>query len=208
MNALRRKARAAGSLDQIAHFDGWNLEHRIKSLITNLHAPDRSGWSRTLSGGEKRRVALCRALLCAAGFSHSRRADESSRYRLDRMARGFSRALFRHLFVRDARSLFPRSHRDAGGRAVAREILQLRRELHRLLACARRTASGRGDAGAQTPEIFETRAGMGAQGAARAADKISRPGRALFRNGGARGRRRRSSTSISSFRRRRSWPIA
>src|SRR3954471_11412881 len=33
-------ARSAIVLDQIAHFDGWSLEHRAKSLITNLHAPD------------------------------------------------------------------------------------------------------------------------------------------------------------------------
>ncbi|MDB6174773.1 MAG: transporter [Chthoniobacteraceae bacterium] len=56
-------ARSAQVLDQIHHLDGWNLEHRIKSLITNLHAPDPGRNVATLSGGEKRRVALCRALL-------------------------------------------------------------------------------------------------------------------------------------------------
>ena len=30
---------SATLLDQISEADGWNLEHRIKSLITNLHAP-------------------------------------------------------------------------------------------------------------------------------------------------------------------------
>ncbi|CAN5495950.1 energy-dependent translational throttle protein EttA [soil metagenome] len=56
-------ARSGILLDQIGHFDGWNLEHRIKSLITNLHAPEPDRAVSTLSGGEKRRVALCRALL-------------------------------------------------------------------------------------------------------------------------------------------------
>ena len=55
-------------LDQISHFDGWNLEHRIKSLITNLHAPDPDRLVSSLSGGEKRRVALCRALLARPDF--------------------------------------------------------------------------------------------------------------------------------------------
>jgi ABC transport system ATP-binding/permease protein len=55
-------------LDQISHFDGWNLEHRIKSLITNLHAPEPERIVASLSGGEKRRVALCRALLARPDF--------------------------------------------------------------------------------------------------------------------------------------------
>ncbi len=61
-------ARSGIVLDQIAHFDGWNLEHRAKSLITNLHAPDPDRVVADLSGGEKRRVALCRALLARPDF--------------------------------------------------------------------------------------------------------------------------------------------
>ncbi len=61
-------ARSGLVLEKIAHFDGWNLEHRAKSLITNLHAPDAERVVRQLSGGEKRRVALCRALLARPDF--------------------------------------------------------------------------------------------------------------------------------------------
>src|SRR3954447_22330749 len=61
-------ARSGILLDQISHFEGWNLEHRAGSLITNLHAPDPERIVKTLSGGEKRRVALCRALLARPDF--------------------------------------------------------------------------------------------------------------------------------------------
>ncbi len=55
-------------LDEINRVDGWSLEHRTKSLVTNLHAPDEDRIVGTLSGGEKRRVAVCRALLARPDF--------------------------------------------------------------------------------------------------------------------------------------------
>ena len=55
-------------LDKINALDGWNLEQRAKSLINNLNAPDPEKPVAALSGGEKRRVALCRALLMQPDF--------------------------------------------------------------------------------------------------------------------------------------------
>ncbi len=54
---------SADLLDEINALDGWNLEQRAESLINHLHAPDPDAPVAPLSGGEKRRVALCRALL-------------------------------------------------------------------------------------------------------------------------------------------------
>src|SRR5262249_30326699 len=55
--------RAAELLDEIERHDGWTLDSRLKSLLTNLHAPAADRTADGLSGGEKRRVALCRALI-------------------------------------------------------------------------------------------------------------------------------------------------
>lgn len=49
-------------LHQIEAVDGWNLDSRIKSNATALSAPALDAKVGPLSGGEKRRVALCRAL--------------------------------------------------------------------------------------------------------------------------------------------------
>jgi len=43
--------------------DGWNLDKKIDMLISSLNAPDKNRSVTNLSGGEKRRVALCRALI-------------------------------------------------------------------------------------------------------------------------------------------------
>ena len=52
----------ADLLHVIEHADGWNLHARIKSLATSLNAPAMDAPVGPLSGGEKRRVSLCRAL--------------------------------------------------------------------------------------------------------------------------------------------------
>lgn len=67
-NASADGAASAQLLERINHADGWNLEVRVKSLITNLHAPDAERTVGSLSGGEKRRVAVCRALLARPDF--------------------------------------------------------------------------------------------------------------------------------------------
>lgn len=50
-------------LDRINHLDGWNLDARMRGLITHLDAPEPDRRVTSLSGGEKRRVALCRAII-------------------------------------------------------------------------------------------------------------------------------------------------
>ncbi len=49
--------------EMILQKDSWNLDKRVNSLIQSLDAPEGIRDVKTLSGGEKRRVALCRALI-------------------------------------------------------------------------------------------------------------------------------------------------
>ena len=54
--------------EQILHRDGWNLENRIETAMHSLNVPDKQRAIETLSGGEKRRVALCRAIISRPDF--------------------------------------------------------------------------------------------------------------------------------------------
>ena len=48
---------------EITARDGWNLETRLNELATALEVPAMNRLAGELSGGEKRRVAICRALI-------------------------------------------------------------------------------------------------------------------------------------------------
>jgi ATP-binding cassette subfamily F protein uup len=47
----------------IHHRDGWNLENRIETVMHSLNVPEKNRNIATLSGGEKRRVALSKAII-------------------------------------------------------------------------------------------------------------------------------------------------
>jgi ATP-binding cassette ChvD family protein len=56
-------ARQAELQEQIEALDGWNLENRLERAMDALNCPDPATPVNILSGGERRRVALCRLLL-------------------------------------------------------------------------------------------------------------------------------------------------
>ena len=55
--------RQAELQEKIEALDGWNLEHRLERAMDALQCPDPTTPVNILSGGERRRVALCRLLL-------------------------------------------------------------------------------------------------------------------------------------------------
>lgn len=55
--------RQAELQERIEALDGWNLDHRLERAMDALNCPDPSTPVNILSGGERRRVALCRLLL-------------------------------------------------------------------------------------------------------------------------------------------------
>lgn len=55
--------RQAELQEKIDALDGWNLDHKLERAMDALRCPDSSMPVNVLSGGERRRVALCRLLL-------------------------------------------------------------------------------------------------------------------------------------------------
>jgi len=55
--------RQAELQEKIDYHDGWNIDHRLERAMDALRCPDSSTRVDILSGGERRRVALCRLLL-------------------------------------------------------------------------------------------------------------------------------------------------
>ncbi|MCP5522217.1 MAG: ABC-F family ATP-binding cassette domain-containing protein [Verrucomicrobiales bacterium] len=49
--------------ERIMALDGWGLDHRIAAAMSHLNVPDGNRRIDTLSGGERRRAALCRAIV-------------------------------------------------------------------------------------------------------------------------------------------------
>jgi ATP-binding cassette ChvD family protein len=49
--------------EKLDHFNAWELDTRLEKAMDALRCPDSDALVSTLSGGEKRRVALCRLLL-------------------------------------------------------------------------------------------------------------------------------------------------
>jgi ATP-binding cassette subfamily F protein uup len=54
--------------DRIVALDGWTLDRRIETAMSHLNCPAGDRRVESLSGGEKRRVAMCRAIVSRPDF--------------------------------------------------------------------------------------------------------------------------------------------
>src|SRR5690606_19404833 len=50
-------------MEKLEHYDAWELDHRLEKAMDALRCPEGDVQIKVLSGGERRRVALCRLLL-------------------------------------------------------------------------------------------------------------------------------------------------
>ena len=115
--------------DKIDASNAWDLDSRLELAMDALRLPPPDADVTTLSGGERRRVALCRLAAAVARPAAARRADQPSRRRVGRVARAFSQGLCRHGRRGDARSLLPRQRRRLDSRARSRPRHSVGRQL-------------------------------------------------------------------------------
>ena len=59
---------AARLQEEITHLNGWDVEQQAKVLMQSLNTPPAENKAGDLSGGEKRRVAMCKALISEPEF--------------------------------------------------------------------------------------------------------------------------------------------
>ena len=106
--------------DEIDAADAWNLDTMLDTAMDALRLPPGDADVTKLSGGERRRVALCRLLLRRPGPAPARRADQPPRRRVGRLARAAPRGVQGRRRRGHPRPLLPRQRRRLDPRARPR----------------------------------------------------------------------------------------
>ena len=115
--------------DRIAAADAWNLERNVDIAMDALRCPPDDADVTTLSGGEKRRVALARLLLSRPDLllldEPTNHLDAESVYWLERFLQEYAG----HCRRDHPRSVLPRQRRAVDPRARSRSRDPVRRQL-------------------------------------------------------------------------------
>ena len=140
-------------------------------------AVSRSRTSRVkvLSGGERRRVALCRLLLQQPDVLAAGRADQPPRRRVDRLAGTAPAAVQGYGHRRDPRPLLPRQRGGLDSRTGPRRGDSVEGQLLRLARPEDDAHGHGGEAGVEAPQDPRTRAGVGAHVAVGASRQVESP---------------------------------
>ena len=146
----------------LATADVASLEAQLEVAADALRLPPWEARIENLSGGEKRRVALCRLLLSQARHAAAGRADEPPRRRERGLARAVPPALPRHGGGRHARPLLPRQRRRVDPRARPRPRHPLGGQLQLLAGAEERPPEEGGILGERAPEGAQEGARVGA----------------------------------------------
>ena len=169
---------------QIEAADAWNLDTQLEYAMDALRLPPPDADVSTLSGGERRRVALCRLLLRAPDLLLLGRAHQPSRRRVGRLAGAAPERVQGRDRRRHPRPLLPRQRRRLDPRARPRQGHPLPGQLLEL-ARAEAGTPGPGRALREGPSAHDRgRAGVGADEPQGQKDEVQGPSGPLRGAGG------------------------
>ena len=150
--------------DQIDHLGVWELDHKLDIAMDALRLPPGDASVTTLSGGERRRVALCRLLLEQPDMllldEPTNHLDAESVAWLEKYLEEFSG----HGGRDHARPLFPRQRRQVDSRARSRRRHPVGGQLLELAGSEAEAPRDRGETGLRPTEDAGAGAGVGPDG--------------------------------------------
>ncbi len=155
--------------EELDHRNAWDLDAQLEQAMDALRCPPPDADVSVLSGGERRRVALCKLLLQKARPAAARRADQPPRRRERAVARAAPGEVPRHGGRDHPRPVLPGQRGPVDPRTRPRPRLPLRGQLLHLPGDQGVPAEGRGGQGCETAQAPDRRTGLGAfqpQGAA------------------------------------------
>ena len=155
--------------DAIEAAGAWDLDSKLEHAMDALRLPPADADVTTLSGGERRRVALCRLLLQSPDLllldEPTNHLDAESVAWLEHFLHEYKGTGRRH----HARSLLSRQRRRLDSRARSHARVSLGGQLLRLARAEAAAARARGEAGVEAPAHAAARARVDSHVAARAA---------------------------------------